>query len=156
VTAIHIGTSDWSYPEWKGHFYPADLASGLMVSSYADRFNSGEVNDTFRRLPKQKVLKAWTKQVPPGSSFVIKASRCITHDSKLSAGAADPLAYLFDALGELSDAPCTSRVGPTLGVLQARRRGCQTSIRSSISAAQGELPAVVILPRTLSSRGNRT
>ena len=25
MTAIHIGTSGWSYPAWKGHFYPAYL-----------------------------------------------------------------------------------------------------------------------------------
>lgn len=85
MTAIHVGTSGWSYPEWKGHFYRADLASGSMVLSYAARFNSVEVNSTFCRLPKREVLKARTGQVPPGLSFLMKASRRITHKSKLSA-----------------------------------------------------------------------
>ena len=53
MTAIHIGTSGWSYPEWKGHFYPADLASDAMLSFYAVRFNSVEVNNTFYRLPRR-------------------------------------------------------------------------------------------------------
>ena len=109
MTAIHIGTSGWSYPAWKGHFYPADLASGSMLSFYADRFNSVEVNNTFYRLPRREVLKAWTEQVPPGFSFVIKASRRITHNAKLGAKAADPLAYLLDACSELGD-----QLGPVL------------------------------------------
>ena len=103
MTTVHIGTSGWSYPAWKGHFYPADLASGAMLSFYADRFDSVEVNNTFYRLPRREVLKGWTEQVPLGFSFVIKASRRITHQSKLSAEAADPLSYLLDVCGELGD-----------------------------------------------------
>ena len=107
--AIHIGTSGWSYQEWKGSFYPPDLASDAMLSYYADRFNSVEVNNTFYRLPKREVLAGWAGKVPLGFSFVIKASQRITHKARLGADAADPLAYLLDACGELGD-----RLGPVL------------------------------------------
>ena len=43
---LHVGTSGWSYQEWKGRFYPEDLASGAMLSYSAARFDSVEVNNT--------------------------------------------------------------------------------------------------------------
>jgi uncharacterized protein YecE (DUF72 family) len=52
VTATHIGTSGWYYPERKGHFYPADLVSDAILSFYTARFNSVEVNNTSYRLPR--------------------------------------------------------------------------------------------------------
>ena len=107
--ALHVGTSGWSYPEWKGSFYPEDIKADAMLPYYAARFDSVEVNNTFYRLPKREVLKSWGEQVPAGFSFVIKASQRITHNAKLGPAAADPLAYLLDACGELGD-----RLGPVL------------------------------------------
>ncbi len=105
----HIGTSGWSYPEWKGSFYPADLKSDAMLAYYADRFSSVEVNNTFYRLPKREVMEGWGEQVPAGFSFVIKASQRITHKAKLGPDAADSLAYLLEACAALGD-----RLGPIL------------------------------------------
>ena len=107
--ALHVGTSGWSYPEWKGSFYPEDLASGAMLSYYAARFDSVEVNNTFYRLPKREVLQGWAEQVPAGFSFVLKASQRITHRARLGPDAADPLAYLMECTAELGD-----RLGPVL------------------------------------------
>ena len=107
--AVHIGTSGWSYPEWKGSFYPADLKNDRMLAYYGARFDSVEVNNTFYRLPKREVLAGWAEQVPAGFSFVVKASQRITHNAKLGPNAADPLRYLLDACGALGD-----RLGPIL------------------------------------------
>lgn len=107
--ALHVGTSGWSYPEWKGSFYPEDIHADRMLAYYAERFDSVEVNNTFYRLPKREVLRGWSEQVPPGFSFVIKASQRITHKARLGAEAADPLAYLLECCGELGD-----RLGPVL------------------------------------------
>jgi uncharacterized protein YecE (DUF72 family) len=101
--ALHVGTSGWSYPEWKGSFYPEDIKADAMLAYYAARFDSVEVNNTFYRLPKREVLKGWGEQVPPGFSFVVKASQRITHRAKLGQDAADPLAYLLDCCGELGE-----------------------------------------------------
>ncbi|MBW3535310.1 MAG: DUF72 domain-containing protein [Gemmatimonadetes bacterium] len=105
----YVGTSGWSYKEWKGPWYPEDLSSDAMLGWYAGRLNSVECNNTFYRLPKRDVLRSWAEQVPDGFSFVLKASKRITHQAKLGADAADPLAYLCDAAGELGD-----RLGPIL------------------------------------------
>lgn len=75
--------SGWSYKEWKGHFYPEKIAAEAMLSAYATRFPTVEVNNTFYRMPKEAVLLDWAAQVPDGFRFSLKASRRITHDHRL-------------------------------------------------------------------------
>jgi len=80
---ILIGTSGYNYPEWKGSFYPADLAAAKMLPYYAARFQTVEINYTFYRMPNEKILSNWAGQVPPEFRFTLKAPRRITHDAKL-------------------------------------------------------------------------
>jgi len=80
---IHIGTSGYSYPEWRGSFYPADLPTSQMLSYYADRFSTVEINNTFYRLPSEKLLAGWADQTPPGFVLTLKAPRRITHEARL-------------------------------------------------------------------------
>ena len=54
--AFWIGTSGYSYPEWKGSFYPEKLAAAKMLPYYAERFSTVEINATFYRLPTAKTL----------------------------------------------------------------------------------------------------
>jgi uncharacterized protein YecE (DUF72 family) len=103
-----VGTSGWSYKEWKGSFYPADLPADEMLRYYAGRFPAVEINNSFYRIPKEKVLLEWAEQVPREFRFVLKASRRITHINRLT-DADGSLAYMlrtFNVLGE--------RLGPTL------------------------------------------
>jgi uncharacterized protein YecE (DUF72 family) len=107
--ALHVGTSGWQYAEWKGSFYPDKISAAKMLPYYGERFDSVEVNNTFYRLPKPGVLKGWAEQVPPGFSFVIKASQRITHHKKLGPEAADTVKYMLECCAELGD-----RLGPVL------------------------------------------
>jgi uncharacterized protein YecE (DUF72 family) len=80
---ILVGTSGYNYPEWKGSFYPADLPAAKMLPYYAARFPTVEINYTFYRMPTEKILSGWVKQVAPEFRFTLKAPRRITHDAKL-------------------------------------------------------------------------
>lgn len=80
---IFIGTSGYNYPEWKGSFYPPDLAAAKMLPYYAARFPTVEINYTFYRMPSEKLLAGWVAQVPASFRFTLKAPRRITHDAKL-------------------------------------------------------------------------
>jgi uncharacterized protein YecE (DUF72 family) len=106
---ILAGTSGWQYREWKGSFYPDSLATDRMLPYYAERFPSVEVNNTFYRMPKESVLRAWAESVPNGFRFVLKASQRITHYARLKEAAADPLGYLLRTAAALGD-----RLGPFL------------------------------------------
>jgi uncharacterized protein YecE (DUF72 family) len=78
-----IGTSGYNYPEWKGSFYPSDLAAAKMLPYYAARFPTVEINYTFYRMPTEKLVAGWAAQTPSPYRFTLKAPRRITHDSRL-------------------------------------------------------------------------
>src|SRR5436305_1125876 len=90
---VRAGTSGFSFKEWKGNFYPADLSPADMLSFYAKRFSTVEINNTFYRMPSESVLLNWSAQVPDEFSFVLKAPRRITHIKKLK-NVDDDVAYL--------------------------------------------------------------
>ncbi len=77
-----IGCSGYHYPEWKGIFYPENLAQRRWFEFYAKHFNSLELNVTFYRFPKLDVLKSWYDSSPVEFSFTVKAPRHITHFKK--------------------------------------------------------------------------
>ncbi len=80
---FRVGTSGYSYKEWRGNFYPEKLTATKMLAYYAERLSSVELNNTFYRMPKSEVLESWAAQVPDGFRFSIKASRRITHFKRL-------------------------------------------------------------------------
>ena len=80
---ILVGTSGYNYPEWKGGFYPSDLAASKMLPYYASKFPTVEINYTFYRMPTPKLIAGWRAQVPPAFRFTLKAPKRITHDKRL-------------------------------------------------------------------------
>ena len=80
---VWVGTSGYNYPEWKGSFYPSDLAAAKMLPYYAARFPTVEINYTFYRMPTEKLVAGWAAQTPAPYRLTLKAPRRITHDSRL-------------------------------------------------------------------------
>ena len=105
---VLTGTSGYSYPEWKGNFYPEKLAAKDMLRFYAERFPTVEINNTFYRMPKEALLQGWADQVPESFRFVIKASQRITHIQRLRE-CGELLTYLFRVTSTLG-----ARLGPLL------------------------------------------
>ena len=80
---LFVGTSGFAYKEWKPEFYPADLKAADMLSFYSRYFNSVEINNTFYKMPTEKVLAQWREQTPEEFSFTLKAPQRITHFARL-------------------------------------------------------------------------
>jgi uncharacterized protein YecE (DUF72 family) len=99
---IWIGTSGYNYPEWKGSFYPADLAAAKMLPYYAARFPTVEINYTFYRMPNEKLVAGWAAQTPSPYKLTLKAPRRITHDSRLK-NCADLIQTFCGVAGTLGD-----------------------------------------------------
>lgn len=97
---LYVGTSGYSYKEWKGSFYPEKLPAKQMLNFYAERFEAVEINSTFRRLPEKGVVGSWTKQTPEAFRFVLKAPQSITHFKRLL-NVKDDAKALFNAAAEL-------------------------------------------------------
>ena len=105
---VAVGTSGYSYKEWKGSFYPADCKAADFLRFYAGRFGTVEINNTFYRMPTEKVLMQWAEQVPESFRFVLKASQKITHRKRLKE-AGEELQYFLRTANSLG-----ARLGPTL------------------------------------------
>lgn len=99
---VRAGTSGFSYDEWKGLFYPDDLPASERLRFYASELPTVEINNTFYRMPKSDVVASWFEDTPPDFRFVLKASRRITHFSKLK-DVADSVEYLFKVSAILRD-----------------------------------------------------
>jgi uncharacterized protein YecE (DUF72 family) len=105
---LHVGTSGFSYDEWRGTFYPEDLPAPAMLGHYSSRLSSVEINNTFYQLPKAPLLERWRDLVPPSFRFALKASRRITHIQRLR-DSRETLDYFYGAANVLGE-----RLGPVL------------------------------------------
>jgi uncharacterized protein YecE (DUF72 family) len=105
---IAVGTSGYSYKEWKGSFYPTDLPASKMLAYYSERFNTVEINASFYRMPEAKTVAKWAAEVPDGFTFILKAPQRITHQKKL-VDTGDEVRYLFEVAESLG-----TKLGPVL------------------------------------------
>ena len=105
---LFVGTSGYSYKEWKGNFYPEKLTAKDMLAYYATRLPAVEINNTFYRLPQKTVLENWKQQVPEGFRFSVKASQRITHFKRLN-DVREETKYFLETAAALGD-----RLGPVL------------------------------------------
>jgi uncharacterized protein YecE (DUF72 family) len=105
---LFVGTSGFSYAEWKGSFYPEDLPDAQMLTSYASRLPTVEINNTFYRMPQPPLLEAWNEKVSGDFRFALKAPRSITHISRLK-DAGDGTAHFLNVAATLGP-----RLGPIL------------------------------------------
>ena len=78
-----IGTSGFSYPAWRGSFYPEKLPEKEMLAFYAGRLAAVEINNSFYRMPNPETLERWAAGTPAGFRFALKSPRRITHEKKL-------------------------------------------------------------------------
>ncbi len=81
--ALRIGTSSWSFPDWRGVFYPRGTPADRQLNHYAATFNSVEINTSFYALPAPRTVRRWLESVSPEFTFSLKAPREITHERQL-------------------------------------------------------------------------
>jgi len=102
MTRLLAGASGYSFKEWKGPFYPADMKPEGMLQFYGERLSTVEINNTFYQMPKAAVLENWAAHTPAHFRFAIKASQRITHKARIKGEeAADSVAYLYKMLESL-------------------------------------------------------
>jgi uncharacterized protein YecE (DUF72 family) len=112
-----IGISGWSYDDWRGVFYPADLPRRRQLEYASRRFNSIEINGSFYALQRPESYRSWYEQTPDDFVFAVKGNRFITHNKKLK-DVETPLAN-FLASGVLL---LKEKLGPIVWQLPANLR----------------------------------
>jgi uncharacterized protein YecE (DUF72 family) len=109
VAEVRVGISGWTYPAWRGRFYPKGLVQRRELEYVAACMRSVEVNGSFYSLQRPSSYESWRAQTPGAFVFAVKGGRFITHMKKL-AGVEAPLANFF-ASGVLALGP---KLGPVL------------------------------------------
>jgi uncharacterized protein YecE (DUF72 family) len=134
---LYVGTSGYSYKQWKGVFYPEDLPDKQWLHYYGERFRAVEINNTFYRMPKTSVLETWAGEVPADFQFVLKASQRITHQQRLK-DVGDNVAYLLKQAGTLKE-----RLGPLLFQLPPHLRKDAARLRDFLALLPAEFRAAL-------------
>ncbi|MCZ6501539.1 MAG: DUF72 domain-containing protein [Gammaproteobacteria bacterium] len=130
-----VGTSGFSYKEWKGVFYPDKIKDKEMLAYYASQLSAVEINNTFYRMPKREVLRGWAEATPEDFSFIIKASRRITHFKRLKE-ADETMGYLMGNTAELG-----SKLGALLFQLPPNMRCNLERLKPFLDLIPEEIPA---------------
>jgi len=91
---LRIGISGWTYPPWRGVFYPRDLVQKHELAFASRQVNAIEINGSFYSLQTPASYARWRDATPPGFLFAIKAPRFITHLKRLR-DIETPLANFF-------------------------------------------------------------
>jgi uncharacterized protein YecE (DUF72 family) len=109
---LYLGTSGWAHRDWVGALYAPDLSPSEYLSTYAQQFNTVEIEHTFFAMPTRQTVQSWQRRTPEGFVFSPCLPRRITHQQRLR----DTQSLLEDFLatiGELCD-----KLGPILVQLQ--------------------------------------
>lgn len=151
---IRIGIGGWTYPPWRGTFYPEGLPQRQELEYASRKLTAIEINATFYGRQSPKSWEAWEKTVPDGFQFAIKGSRLCVMRSRLCEDAErieNFFAQGFAALGP--------KLGPILWQFAARRTFDPDDIAGFIDLLPGILDGVeirhVIEPRHESFRDER-
>jgi uncharacterized protein YecE (DUF72 family) len=131
MTDWWIGTMGFGYQDWRGGFYPQDLANRNYLTYYSRIFNAAEVDSTFYGTPRATTVHRWAAQTPPEFRFCLKTPRTITHELGL-----------VNAQGLMAEFVQAARLlGPKLGAILLQFPPSFTAAQFDILAAfLGQLP----------------
>ena len=99
--SIYVGVSGFSYPSWRGRFYPNDLEEDGFLPHYSQNLGSVEINSSFYAFPRESTVENWAEKTGSRFKFSFKAPRQITHILKLGRGAPEAANELSKMLGLL-------------------------------------------------------
>ena len=76
---IIVGTSGYSFDDWKDVFYPERLPRRHWLPHYARYFGAVEINSSYYAIPKPGMLERMARITPEKFRFVVKLPGEVTH-----------------------------------------------------------------------------
>ncbi|MEN0135205.1 MAG: DUF72 domain-containing protein [Rhodococcus sp. (in: high G+C Gram-positive bacteria)] len=143
MAQARVGISGWTYPGWRGDFYPEGLAHRRELAYAAGRLTSIEINGSFYALQRPTSYAKWRDETPEDFVFAVKGGRYITHMKRLL-GVDAALANFF-ASGVLA-------LGPKLGPLLWQLPPTLAFDSTSLAAFLDQLPRTTSEAATLAAR----
>lgn len=114
---IFVGVGGWSFPPWRGTFYPPGLAQKRELAYAAQHLTSIEINATFYRTQKQESFERWRDETPEGFVFSVKAPRYATNRPRLAEAGGSIERFFASGVMALED-----KLGPVLWQLPPSKR----------------------------------
>ena len=148
---IRVGIGGWTYPPWRGVFYPDKLPHSKELEYASRQFGAIEINATFYGRQSPKSWENWGKAVPDGFQFAIKGSRYVVTRPKLADAGEGLGVYFAQGMTVLRE-----KLGPFLWMLAARRKFDRDDIAAFLKLLPEKLDGIplrhVIEPRHESFR----
>lgn len=151
---VRIGIGGWTFPPWRGTFYPDKLPQSKELEYASRQLSAIEINATFYSRQSRTSWEKWSNTTPEGFQFAIKGSRFCVMRARLREGAegiANFFAQGFDALGP--------KLGPIMWQFAPRRQFDRDDIAGFIDLLPETLAGVAlrhaIEPRHESYRDDR-
>jgi uncharacterized protein YecE (DUF72 family) len=114
---VRVGIGGWTYPPWRGPFYPHKWPQSRELEYASRQFGAIEINASFYGRQSPKSWAAWADVAPEGFQFAIKGSRyCVTRP-KLADAEEGLCVYFAQGMSALGP-----KLGPILWMLAARRK----------------------------------
>lgn len=101
--AIRVGTSGYSFEDWRGEFYPEKIDKGKMLDHYVQHFPTVEINSTYYRVPHPAVMYNIARKAPEGFDFMVKVPQTFTHKRE---GLDDDLSAYLECLKPMQETNC--------------------------------------------------
>ena len=136
---IRVGIGGWTYPPWRGVFYPDKLPQAKELEYASQALTAIEINATFYGRQKPKSWETWEKVVPDRFQFAVKGSRYCVMKSKLAEageGLSGFFAQGFAALGP--------KLGPILWQFTHYRRFDRDDIAGFIDLLPDKLDGITV------------
>jgi len=135
---IRIGIGGWTYPPWRGTFFPPGLPHQQELAYASRQLSAIEANGTYYRTLRPATFAAWREQTPDGFVFSLKASRVATN-RKVLAGAGESIRrFVASGIAELGP-----KLGPIVWQFMPRKRFEPTDFEAFLAllpASAGGLP----------------
>jgi uncharacterized protein YecE (DUF72 family) len=148
---IRVGIGGWTYPPWRGTFYPDTLPQSKELEYASRQFGAIEINATFYGRQSPKSWAAWAKVAPDGFQFAIKGSRYVVTRPRLADAGEGLGVYFAQGMAALGE-----KLGPVLWMLAARRKFDREDVAAFLDLLPRELDGIplrhVIEPRHESFR----
>ncbi len=116
---IRIGTSGFSFDDWRGPFYPRDLPKSKLLEYYAGTFKTVEINSTYYGIPRPAVAESMVSRTEPTFDFMVKTHASFTHSRNMSQiqriafqSAIEPFAEAGRLSGVLAQFPFSFKYNP--------------------------------------------
>lgn len=128
---VRVGIGGWTFPPWRGPFYPPGLKQADELAYAGTQLTAIEINGTFYGRQKPESFRKWRDTVPEGFVFGMKASRFTTHRRDLAEAGDSVKAFLVSGITEL---------GPKMGPILWQFPPTRAFDREAFAAFLGFLP----------------